>query len=91
MRWLEDSASAAVFDRDEVYNPAVRAIESGMELFFTGCWWPEGSSECEPFQLGVGAFVTRTRMLLDKLLNAFSQPKFVYQVDVKSVAEIPFH
>ncbi len=49
-----DSEGGSSFDRDEVFNPAVRETDGGLELFYTGCRWLPGTSDCEPFLLGVG-------------------------------------
>ena len=42
-------------------------------------------------RFGIGRPVARANVPLDKLLDAFSQPKLVDQVDVEPVAEVLFH
>lgn len=53
------SGLGAVFDRDEVYHPAVRRKpDGGLEMFYTGCWWPSNVLACDPLKIGIGR-VTR--------------------------------
>ena len=43
------------FDADEVYHPAVRVGDEGLELYYTGCMWKLGTSECFEFEnVGIG-------------------------------------
>jgi len=49
-----DTEESSSFDLDEVFHPAVRETDTGLELFYTGCRWLPGTSDCEPFLLGIG-------------------------------------
>ncbi len=71
-----------------VITDCIGTIVAYDQISFCGC---EQFSVSSAFQFGVDSLLTGTSALSNKSLNSFSQPEFVYQIDVEPVAKVCFH
>ena len=51
---LAGVSGTSAFDGDEVYRPALRRTLEGLEMFYTGCFWPSDAPRCNAFGVGIG-------------------------------------
>ncbi len=49
-----DPQTGLEFDADEVFSPSLRFDGDQTELYYTGCPWTSGRSECDPLAIGIG-------------------------------------
>lgn len=49
-----DLSGPGAWDADEVYHPAVHDTGAGLEVFYTGCRWPQDAPMCDAFGVAVG-------------------------------------
>lgn len=54
---LASLSGSSAFDGDEVYLPALRRSIDGLEMFYTGCFWPSDAPRCSAFGVGIGRAV----------------------------------
>lgn len=47
-------AAGSAFDADEVYHPETRQTDAGLEVFYTGCYWPGDAPACNEFGVAIG-------------------------------------
>ncbi len=71
-----------------VVADGVGVIMAHNEVSLGGC---DQLSIRSSLQFGVGGAFAGSGVLLDEFFNSLSQPKLVYEVDVKPVAEMLFH
>ena len=49
-----DAAGPSAWDSDEVYYPAIHDTGDGLEVFYTGCRWPQDAPMCGSFGVAIG-------------------------------------